>query len=157
MHPTRPYFNITIEKLKHWTHGLSLQFSIQPWSSNLHLINLLFALQPTWVDLHWLLFVCVFTFLPQVQDNSRKEQSWLHIRDHSFFYGGEGHPKIFELKGRASQKLRGEGVMQVYVLVWGGHSRENCGVMQNFSEIIKKPPPAHENEWFLNIYGDKEV
>ena len=55
--------------------------------------------------------------------------------------GGGGHPKIFELKGGQSQKLRGKGDHAGKCAGLRGHSRENWGVMQNFSEIIKKPPP----------------
>ena len=51
--------------------------------------------------------------------------------------GGEGHPKIFELKGGLpSQKLRRKRFFTVKCTVLMGHSRENWrrggGVMQNF-------------------------
>ena len=63
---------------------------------------------------------------------------------HSFFYGWEGggggggerrwflggHPKIFELKGGPSQKLRKKGV----------HAGI-CAGLRGHSEIIEKPPP----------------
>ena len=56
--------------------------------------------------------------------------------------GGEGHPKIFELKRRGpSQKLRGEGGSCRYMHWFEGTLKGKQGVMQNFSEIIKKPPP----------------
>ena len=54
------------------------------------------------------------------------------------------HRKIFELRGEPSQILRGKGGSCRYMYwferalkrKWGGG-----GVMQNFSEIIKIPPP----------------
>ena len=59
---------------------------------------------------------------------------------------GGGHPKILELKG-GHPKIEGEGGHAGICTGLRGLSRENWGggVMQNFSEIIKKPlPPTHK-------------
>ena len=61
--------------------------------------------------------------------------SWLknsYVRDHSFFVGGRGgrwflggggHPKMFEVKGGPSQKLRGGGGSCRYMYLLEGDTQ----------------------------------
>ena len=75
-----------------------------------------------------------------------------YSKDRSFFMGRGGGGggagfwggirKFSSLKGGGIPKVEGgRGFLQVNVLVWWGtRGKIGGGVMQNFSEIIKKPP-----------------
>ena len=54
---------------------------------------------------------------------------------------GEESKNFRAKKGGAIPKIEGEGGRAGKCSGLRGHSRENWGVMQNFSDIIQKPPP----------------
>ena len=72
------------------------------------------------------------------------------LKGHSFFMGRGGggfwggHPKIFELKRGAIPNIEKDGGSCRY-LYWleGSTQGKIGGVMQNFSEIIEKPPHSY--------------
>ena len=105
---------------------------VNAWSQDIHHNDKVFGF--SWTKLEWKIYVTLhFLWVGGAVVSGGSSTNFWAKRG--------GHPKIWG----------GKGVIQVCVLVWGGHSRKNWRVMQSFSEIIKTLLALlpTKNEWSL--------